>query len=321
MRIRGIGTAKRIAGWARSRFHGGPIILAYHRVADSAWDPQHLCVSPENFAAQLEILTRVAQPISLERVEQALSEGQQLEPSFVVTIDDGYADTLEEAAPILERFAVPATVFVTTGIIGKPFWWCEVQQMVEESAALPEKVEVRAGDYQFRWVKVSDAPRDRARLIQSIGDFFRLLPFGLQDEAVSKLWTAFNCTASDAQIKAMTMEQVSSLSESQFVDIGSHTVTHTSLQYLGAEDQRMELRKSKAELEAICGRPVTSCSYPNGRISSETPAIAKELGYSSACTSQEELVAPGCNPFLLPRLWVGDWDGVQISKWLRWWLR
>ena len=203
---------------------------------------------------------------------------------------------------------------------GKPFWWCEIQQMVEDSSALPERIEISVGGYQFQWAKASDTLKDRARLVQAIGDFFRPLPFGLQDAAVNKLWTAFGSAASEAHSKAMTMDQVTTLAESDLVEIGSHTVTHTSLQYLGAEGQRKELRKSKAELEAICGRPVTSCSYPNGRISAETPAIAKELGYASGCTSQEELVAPGCDPLLLPRLWVGDWDGGQFSRWLRWWL-
>ena len=86
------------------------------------------------------------------------------------------------------------------------------------------------------------------------------------------------------------------------------------------EEQRTELRDSKTELEAICGRRITSCSYPNGRISAETPGIASELGYLSGCTSQEELVVPGCDALLLPRIWVGDWDRDRFAKWLRWWI-
>ena len=227
MRIRGIGTAKRIAGWARSRFRGGPLILGYHQVALSHWDPQRLCVSPENFAEQLDILTQRAQAISMSQLTKALQEGRNLERSFVVTLDDGYEDTIEAAAPILERFAVPATVFVTTGMIGKPFWWCEIQQMIEESTELPDKIEINVGDHQFHWTKVSDSLKDRARLVRAIGDLFRILPFDHQNEAVARLWSAFNLSPSGTPIKAMTAEQISTLAESDLIEVGSHMVTHT----------------------------------------------------------------------------------------------
>jgi len=321
MRIRGIGTAKRVAGWARSLFHRGPVILGFHRVATSSWDPQKLCVSSENFATQLEIMSRVANPISLEDLSNGLQEGRKLEKSFVVTIDDGYADTLEVATPILQRFGVPATVFITTGVIGKPFWWCEIQHLVEESASLPAKIKFSAGDHKFQWTKASDSLKDCARLIQALGDLFRALPFDQHDQALKGVRALFNDGGTSSGIRAMTAEQIATLSASDLIEIGSHGVTHTSLNQLSVEQQRSELQQSKAVLEEICGKPVVSCSYPNGRISAETSEIAKETGYVSGCTSQEELVAPNCDPLLLPRLWVGDWDGDRYSRWLKWWLR
>lgn len=321
MRIRGIGTAKRIAGWARSLVHRGPVILGYHQVATSDWDPQKLCVSPENFAEQLEIMSRVAKPISLAQLSCGLQEGEKLEKSFVVTIDDGYADTLEAATPILERFGVPATVFITTGVIGKPFWWCEIQHLVQESTTLPPIIEINAGDHTLNWRRTSDSRKARAKLIQTLGDLFRALPFDQQDETLKRVRALFSANGASSGIRAMTAEQIASLSSSGLIEIGSHAVTHTSLNQLGVEQQRIELQQSKQELERICGKPVVSCSYPNGRISAETSEVARELGYTSGCTSQEELVASNCDPLLLPRLWVGDWDGDRFSRWLKWWLR
>ena len=321
MRIRGIGTAKRIAGWARGFIRGGPLVLGYHQVATSNWDPQSLCVSPDNFASQLDLLTTVAQPASLRGLTRALREGRSLDRSFVITLDDGYEDTLEAAAPILERFDVPATVFVTTGLTGKSFWWCEVQKLVEDSSTLPAEIVIELGDHRLQWERSSDSPRERAKLVKCIGDLFRALPFERQEEALGRLRGIFSPDIGGSKIRAMTAEQIAALASQELIEIGSHAVTHTSFSQLDPEQLLSELQQSKAELEAICGTSVVSCSYPNGRMSAQTSQIARQAGYLAGCTSQEERVAPGCDPLMIPRLWVGDWDHDRFSRWLKWWLR
>jgi peptidoglycan/xylan/chitin deacetylase (PgdA/CDA1 family) len=61
---------------------------------------------------------------SLEAVAQSLVEGRRLPPRcFVITFDDGYADTFTTAAPILARFGFTATVFVVSGLVGGTNLW------------------------------------------------------------------------------------------------------------------------------------------------------------------------------------------------------
>ena len=119
----------------------------------------------------------------------------------------------------------------------------------------------------------------------------------------------------------MTAEQIASLADSSLIEIGSHTVTHASLDSLETEDQYTELRQSKAQLEEISGQRIVSFAYPNGAVSAETPGIANELGFLCGCTCRAERVASTCNPYLLPRLLIRDWNGEQFSRWLRWWMR
>ena len=322
MRFRGRRTATRIAGWTRSLFRPGPLILGYHRVAESNWDPQHLCVKAENFAEQLEVIGRVAQPCSLQRLLRALKEGNSLRRAIVVTFDDGYADTVDAAAPLLLRNDIPATVFITTAMIGKPFWWCEIQRVVENSRELPEKVQLRIGSKLFQWVRGGNTSRTRARLIKRLCDFFRSLSFHQQGKALTSLRAVFDSVkASGSPALAMTAEQIASLADSNLVEIGSHTVTHAPLGSMGSEDQHTELRQSKAELENISGQRIVSFSYPNGAVSAEAPGIAEDLGFLCGCTTREAVVASTCNPYLLPRLLVRDWNGEQFSRWLWWWLR
>ncbi len=119
----------------------------------------------------------------------------------------------------------------------------------------------------------------------------------------------------------MSAEKVAELGAHELIDIGSHTVSHQPLGRISPEQQSDELMQSKKTLEEITGRPVRSFSYPNGITSADSPRIASELGYTIGCTSREGVVSSSSNPYLLPRLWVGNWDGERFAKWLRLWLR
>ena len=93
----------------------GTLILCYHRVAEGVEDPFYLCVRPGNFAAHLEEMSRAREPSTLADVSVPSRR-----PRVVVTFDDGYRDNLTNALPIAESKGVPITVFVTSGIRGKP---------------------------------------------------------------------------------------------------------------------------------------------------------------------------------------------------------
>src|SRR5690242_19657355 len=100
-----------------NRFRSSALILLYHRVADLATDPFEQAISPRRFEEHLEVLVRRAQPVGLTELLKRLSTGKIAQRSAVVTFDDGYADNLHAAAPILQKHGVPATFFLSTGPI------------------------------------------------------------------------------------------------------------------------------------------------------------------------------------------------------------
>ncbi len=100
--------------WLRLRRHTRCTVLLYHRVNDLSRD--NLTTSTRRFAEHLSVLRRHYPVLSLSDALQAMRAGRYLGPNLVViTFDDGYADNHEAAAPILERFGLPATFFVTVG--------------------------------------------------------------------------------------------------------------------------------------------------------------------------------------------------------------
>src|ERR1700730_15153034 len=89
------------------------IILMYHRVNDAVQDPWELCVAPANFEEHLEVLRKYS-CVPLEKME----DGKRKDRYVALTFEDGYADNLHVAIPMLEHFDMPAAFFITTGGIG-----------------------------------------------------------------------------------------------------------------------------------------------------------------------------------------------------------
>lgn len=97
--------------------------------------------------------------------------------------------------------------------------------------------------------------------------------------------------------RVMTAEELRALTNDPLVTIGSHTVKHAHLVEVGPDRARLELAQSKADLEAVLGRPVTQFSYPFG---ARTPALdqqARSAGYSHIfCSKPEFAPVPTLNP-------------------------
>jgi len=109
--------------WTDFLFQARVPILYYHRVAENI-APKY-GVSPKMFESQMEYLRRGKYSIvSFEDLENHISFGHPLPPRpFIISFDDGYADTFTRAFPILKRFGFTATVFLVSGYIGKNAEW------------------------------------------------------------------------------------------------------------------------------------------------------------------------------------------------------
>jgi peptidoglycan/xylan/chitin deacetylase (PgdA/CDA1 family) len=103
------------------------IILLYHRVADTKNDPHQLCVSPENLHEQIKFLKENFRVVSLAQLVGQVRSKKVKNKTIAITFDDGYADNLHNALPVLQEHNIPATIFFTAGYVGsnKPFYWDE----------------------------------------------------------------------------------------------------------------------------------------------------------------------------------------------------
>lgn len=94
------------------------LIICYHCVKDEAF-PHLRPTKVVDFENQMQYLSKVYSPISLERMAQHIRNGTSLpSKAIVITFDDGYRDNYENAYPILKKYQIPATFFLTTGFVG-----------------------------------------------------------------------------------------------------------------------------------------------------------------------------------------------------------
>jgi peptidoglycan/xylan/chitin deacetylase (PgdA/CDA1 family) len=254
-----------------------------------------------------------------------LQERRVPKRAVVVTFDDGYADVLYHAKPLLERYQTPATVFVTTGYLGREFWWDKLERMLLSPATLPEQPPLPINDGSYDGVSNDPSRRpvagSRYDLVRSL--YRRLLRLSppQREKAMVQLAAWSGTVPEDrSHRRALTADELIELAAGDLIDIGAHTVTHPVLAALSTAAQRSEIQESKRHLEELLGQPVASFAYPNGSSSQETLAIVRQSGFGCACSSDSDVASQRSDPFHLPRFSTVDWNGEAFSRWLGWWL-
>jgi len=285
----------------------------YHRVIELSSDPWQLSVSPRNFAEHLKILQQNYRILSLHDLLSSLKNARLPKQGVALTFDDGYADNLCNAKPLLEKYEVPATVFVASGCIdNNGFWWDELEQALLQPRKLPKSLQMNVHDRLYEWPTSNLDQRQHAYL--AIHKILLSLRVSDRDQVMTELFAWANVDKKGcSDDRPLTTAELIQLSQSEFVDIGAHTVTHASLPILSRDDQIREIDGSRQKLTAILGSPVDTFSYPFGKFTSDTIDIVKASGFEMALTAETNAVEVGADLFQLGRFEVGDWEGDEFK--------
>ena len=99
-------------------------VLAYHRVSnvskeDYEFDYELVSADADSFEAQIKYIKKYFNAITLEQLSEHIESGVKLPKNpLLITFDDGFEDNYSIAFPILKKHAVPATIFISTSLIG-----------------------------------------------------------------------------------------------------------------------------------------------------------------------------------------------------------
>ena len=227
--------------WAGRRRRGARkrsgLVLMYHRIARAAADPWDLCVWPEHFESQLRVLREFADVVPLKDIHAELGAGRRTRPVVAVTFDDGYADNLYAAKPVLEEHDIKATVFLATGYLDEPspYWWMVPRPPSWPSIVCPpicvsnpEQIDLSGGrGFSRRPGSVADVRGGRFTIDWSwLGAQSADNRPGIIERIRAWAGTSGRCAA-DA--RPMTRAEVGELIASGIVDVGGHTRSHPML--------------------------------------------------------------------------------------------
>ncbi len=331
------------AAWDKKRGQAPRALsLMYHQVAEPRSDPYQLCVTPRHFEEHLEVVRKHARVLPLSQLAEGLRSGRLPRRGLVLTFDDGYLDNLLTAKPLLERYDVPATMFVTSGglALEREFWWDEIGRLLLQPGSLPASLtllvngcpwtwdladgsgysEAEANDRNWNVDQCAAVLLPRQRFFQAI---YRLV-LQLNDDAKWRVldqlraWAGASA-AVRSERRALSTGDLAELSHGRLIEIGAHTVTHPILPSLSISEQYAEMHDSRVQLEQLLGRAVTSLAYPHGKYSADTLIAVREAGFLRACTTRCAAVLRGDGCFEIPRVGVRDWDGEQFARQLASW--
>jgi len=324
-------------------FHRPTLVLAYHRVSNINFDPQLLAVSPENFADQMKIVVKHFSAGRLDEISTGKIFSLKAAPRIVITFDDGYADNLYNAKLILEDFKVPATFFITAGMINSTheFWWDELENIFLSNLPLPEvlKIDVsgkthvwsglqnRDGHSNSSWnvleaSKILPTPRQKAYL--ELSSLVHPLPYTAREYVIENLYGwASRLRIARLTHRTLTGDEVIKLNQGELIEIGGHSINHELFYELPEYRQKQEIVESKVRLEELLKCEITSFAYPFGgtsHYSSWTPHLVKEAGFARACSNFPGLINDGYDPYQIPRFLVRNWGGEEFLNNLKKWL-
>jgi peptidoglycan/xylan/chitin deacetylase (PgdA/CDA1 family) len=281
----------------------GYAILCYHRIlsSDAAGHiPGFLGVDVDSFKHQMQFIKTQAQPISLMEMVERIQCGVQADGLFVaVTFDDGYADNLVTAYPILKDLNIPATIFVSTAYVDNPKiipWWDELHDLIYYVSG-PLGIEHEGREIYF---DMNTSVGKRAAIAKLSN--FLIHGKSLDQENILSLLRYNVLNYSQPVHNGYAgWDQLKRVASEGLIEVGGHTVTHPNLTQCvdwGSD----EIAAGKKRLEDVLGMPVNLFSYPFGAFNHSTINAVRQTNFLGAVTSSLGINQSGDNIFCLKRI-------------------
>jgi peptidoglycan/xylan/chitin deacetylase (PgdA/CDA1 family) len=289
-------------------------ILCYHSVSlenEHAFLPK-MFISPETFEKRLTFLAGHGFPVlPLDEAVSRLHEDTLPSGATTITFDDALYGTYCRAWPLLRRFSVPATIYVTTYYVAKraPVFGLLVEYMFWKTGK--DSLDLAGLGLPARGVVRLSEPAEKARILSEIiehgetrctederSELARALAERLDidhDRVICK--RLFNL---------MTPEEIQEVVAAG-VDVQAHTHRH---QFPEKEAVVLkELADNRALLEPLTGRRVEHFCYPSGFWSERHWPWLAATGFKTAATCEPGFNYPDTPPLALHRFL----DGEHIS--------
>lgn len=300
-----------------------PIILTYHSVHSGNLPfPIWTQLDYLYFEQHLQFLSTNFNCISLETLHKQI-QNQVIEPyTVVITFDDGYRNNFFNAYPLLLKYKIPATIFVTAGLVDTDdYTWSD---KIAAILSLLDNVTINLKDVD---VKVESA-QDRAVAYRMIVNRFKALHPKEIKASITSMQEYFGIGEEDLKTPLLKScfghldwDEILIMRDSGLIEIGSHGMSHSILARLSDTEAKAEILQSKNTIETKLARfgPVKFFAYPNGGendFTREHRNLLIESHYQGVLTTRVDRVDKDVDCFQLPRVCIGDECSVNYLRYL-----
>ena len=247
-----------------------------HRVVNERSDypsNRELEITPDYLEAL--ILQYKAKGFAFVSIDQVLRARWFLPKKYVnISFDDGFKDIYTNAFPILKKYEIPFTIYLTTDFPeGKAdIWWLQLENGKS------------VDDFERVLKRIFQSGRPMAEVMHELTD---TKPDYEANQSISLSWD---------ELKIMV--------DSGFCTIGSHTISHPGLTHVSLDECLSELIESKRIIKKRLGIEAKYFSYPHSMQSESIRKAVEEAGYVSATLGYGGSVRRGDDKYSLPRKYV-----------------
>lgn len=211
--------------------------------------------------------------------------------SCLLTVDDGWLSTYEIVYPLLKKYNIPITIFVSPYITytEENFWYYEIKNC----EAGKFKSFLTNNHYYRKGIEKFEIELLLKQI--NINELTHLIKQYKEENSIPFLDRGF-----------LNLKELLELSESGLVEIGAHTMHHPILALESYEISKKEISKSIEELSVILKKKITAFAYPNGLYGIDygirEVEIVKEMGIKTAFSVNPGFIKSKTDPLMIPRL-------------------
>jgi len=293
-------------------FSDKAFILMYHRILTSGGKQPYfiqpgMFVTAATFEKQIDFLKDRFEVVFFEDLVKKMLNGEDIGGFCAITFDDGWRDNYTDAFPILEKYRVPATIFLASGFVGtdRMFW--------------PEEICYYLDRKKINKSACSDAPRSFICFVEEISKCHRCKREMFFDRCIEIL-KGYSPNEREEILEyfrgilmvepfprqMLSWDEAQEMSASGLVRFGAHTVNHEILDQVPLQKAREEIFKSRAEIEHRLGCRVSTFAYPNGNHSESIRLVLAENGFSAAVTTRKGFLGSGMPVMEVPRIAIHE---------------
>jgi peptidoglycan/xylan/chitin deacetylase (PgdA/CDA1 family) len=259
------------------------LVIGWHNVSPTPYFPSAPGAGISGLSRQLSLIRRFCNIVPLASALSDLAGGRRLPPRAVaLSFDDGYRDNLELVLPLLERMGVPATFFLTPGVLDRSVepWW----EVLGWSFAHATRRQVSWHGHEL--AAGADACFPPA-MVEAVVGTLTQMPRAERDAAIEELIDGLE-PQGEHRVADLFLDWDGARQLASRAAVGSHTMYHAILAREDPADQRQDLEESRRQLEKQLGTRVTLLAYPNGTardFDGNTVEAARSAGFDAALTT------------------------------------